>query len=95
MEVFDFHRVQIFLQLAGLNVGCRGVYCQMQISQNIKYILAVDGSAQHHKTRSQGDRLFPLRETPDIRCIVAGLYMPAGSGDGHAVKHLQEIEIQL
>ena len=57
-------------------------------------LVEADDIAARGERAVEGQRLAPLREAADLGGVVKGLDVLAGSGDGHAVQQLEEVEVQ-
>ena len=74
---------------------CGGVYGQMQLGEQLKYFFVVNRIRESRQHGAKGNRLVSLWEIPNILHVIIFLDMLARAGNGHAVEHLEEVEIQL
>ena len=67
---------------------------QIQLCQLFKDFVVADGIFQIRQVRTVRDRHKPLREFSDRRCIIVFFDVLSGAGNGYAVQHFKEIEVQ-
>ena len=87
-------QIDVFRRLAGQNKVAGRIDGEVKHHQDFIDVVVIDRTAQIGQVWTQGDGLQPLRKFANLRCGIILFDMLAAAGDGHAVQHFEEVEIQ-
>ena len=84
----------ILVHAAWKNVMRRTVDVKVKLSKLFKNLIVANGVLQVRQVRPVGFRFQPFREFTYIGSIIIFFDMLARTGNGHAVQHFKEVEVQ-